>query len=90
MNHAKILKHLAQADENVRKGKARVAEQEARIKQLSSEGHNTDLAEATLASFKQALRVLIQTRQVIVEELEKSNGSRSAELSQGLVNFKES
>ena len=75
MDVAKTRKHLAEADENVKKGEARVAEQEARIRQLSLMGKSTDLADEILASLKQSLKVMIENRQIIVEELRAATSS---------------
>lgn len=73
MDPAKIREHLAEADENIRKGKARIAEQEKRISLLAADGHSTDEAVATLKSMKELQETIEKHRQIILAELEKAS-----------------
>jgi Tfp pilus assembly protein PilN len=53
MHLSKTRERLGEADENVRKGRARIAEQENRISLLATDSHETDEAVATLKSLKE-------------------------------------
>jgi len=73
MDPAKIREHLAKADENIRKGTARIEEQEKRILSLAADRHSTDEAVATLKSMKELQETIKKHRQIILTELEKAS-----------------
>jgi hypothetical protein len=69
MDPTKIREHLAEADENIRKGRARISEQERRISSLAADSHGTDEAVATLKSLKDLQETMEKHRQIIAGEL---------------------
>jgi hypothetical protein len=79
MKRARIWEHLGRADEHIRKGQAHVKNQEERVKELTSDGHQAKNAEATLKCFQELLGSMKKHRDLVLEELKKNSDSRVRE-----------
>jgi hypothetical protein len=73
MKRSRIWKHLDRADEHILKGQAHVKNQEKRVKALTSDGHQTKNAEATLKCFQELLGSMKKHRDLVREELIKGS-----------------
>jgi hypothetical protein len=70
-----IREHLAEAEENVKKGEDRISKQKERVKTLASDGHDTGTAEQTLEQFEKLQGTMKKHRDSIREELKNNQSS---------------
>ena len=62
MDEAKAQRYLAQIDENIDKGEARVRNHQARMKKLAALGCDTVAGQDTLATLKKLVRTMRDVR----------------------------
>ena len=72
MDKAKAQEHLAEADNQIREAKAKIAAQRERIVQLAADGHPIEEAEKLLANYIKLLRTMEQHRAIIQKEVKEN------------------
>ncbi|PWT86354.1 MAG: hypothetical protein C5B58_01515 [Acidobacteria bacterium] len=64
---------MAKANEVIKKSEARIKKQEERVKELASDGHPTNIAEAMLKDFQKLLGTMKKHRNFVRGELKTSS-----------------
>jgi hypothetical protein len=72
MNRTETQEHLAEADEHIEAGEARIAKQEERLKELATDGHKTDQAERLLENLKEMEETMREHRDILRHGLKTS------------------
>jgi hypothetical protein len=70
MSRQHKLDELAQAEQHIIQFKRRISDQEGLILELERDGHSTGQARLLLAEFAESLRLALQHREILLQELE--------------------